>query len=321
MNIRRTCLSMLTVLLLARTAASQVIYSETFPYPTGMAGNQPISTTGWANDLIAQFTRLFSNGGTDGTVYAFSNAATTEAFYTSTTLDTGSAGQAFPTINPAAYPFGVTLSVDLRPGFSPDEVRSRFAVQMNGTNWYVQKNALPVPTVGGAFANYSLPFLPSATNWNTLTVTGTGVTAAPGAAAVIGSQAPGNLTGNITGAGVVVTYGENGMAITGGGTHDIDNFAIRESSKPGDVNLDTFIDLADLMIIRQNFRMSVGSITSGDLTSDGFVNFDDFRLWKNNYVPAAGESITFVPEPAAATLAAVAAIAVRCVRRRHKLHV
>jgi high-affinity K+ transport system ATPase subunit B len=167
-----------------------------------------------------------------------------------------------------------------------------------------------------AFANYSLPFLPSAANWNMLTVTGTGVTAAPGAAAVIGGPAAGNLTGNITGAGVVVTYGEGGMAITGGGTHNIDNFSIRESSRPGDVNLDTFIDLADLMIIRQNFRQSVGSITQGDLTSDGFVNFDDFRLWKNNYIPAAGETVAGVPEPTGAILAAIAVAALRRRRRR-----
>jgi hypothetical protein len=316
MNINRFWMAILGVMLLAQTSAGQAIYSETFPYPAGMTGNQPVSTVGWANDLIAQFTRMFNGGGTDGTVYAFSNTATTEAFYTSTSLDTGATGDAFPTIDPSTYPFGVTLAADLRPAFSPDEVRSRFAVQMNGSNWYVTKNALALPLVTSAFANYSMPFLRTAANWNTLTVTGTGVTAAPGSAAVIGPQAPADLAGNITGAGIVVTYGENGMAITGGGTHEINSFQIRQSSKPGDVNLDTFIDLADLQIIRQNFRQAVGSVTLGDLTSDGIVNFDDYRLWKNNYTPAAGENFELVPEPSGAAMVAAALAAIGWRRRR-----
>ncbi len=325
MNIRRVWISALGAMLMAPAASGQMIYSETFPYPTGMTGNQPISTTGWANDLIAQFTRLYANGA-DGVVYAYSGAATTEAFYTSTTLDTGATGQAFPTIDPTAYQFGVTLSVDLQNGFSPDEVRSRFAVQINGGNWYVSRNALPVPTTAnGPFANYSIPFLPAAANWNNLTVTGTGVTAAPGAAAVIGGAAASPLTGNITGAGVVVTYGEGGLPITGGGTHNIDNFQVRESSRPGDVNLDTVIDLADLVIIRQNFRQTVGSITAGDLTSDGFVNFDDFRLWRDNYVPPPGTELSlFIPEPGCGVLggfalAALWRIAVGAKRGRRKV--
>jgi hypothetical protein len=317
MNIKKYWIPFLGVVLSAQSTSGQVIYSETFPYPEGMTGNQPISTTGWANDVIAQFTRLYQSVAPDGTVYAYSGAATTEAFYTSTTLDNGDFGQAFASIDPTAYPFGVTLSVDLQNGFSPDEVRSRFAVQINGANWYVSRNALPVPTTAnGPFANYSIPFLPAASNWNNLTVTGTGVTAAPGAAAEIGGPATSPLTGNITGAGVVVTYGEGGLPITGGGTHNIDNFQIRESSKPGDVNLDTLIDLADLEIIRTNFRQTVGSVTDGDLTSDGFVDFDDFRLWRDNYVPPPGIDVSLgVPEPAGGVLAALALAATFWTRR------
>jgi MYXO-CTERM domain-containing protein len=316
MNTRNAWWSMLFVALLARGAAAQVLYTEDFPYPAGATGDQPISNgTGWVNDVIERFNRLYA-----GALFAFSGVATADAFYTTTVLDSGATGAAFPSIDPTAYPFGVTLAVDLQNGFSPDEVRSRFAVQINNGSWYVSRTALPVPTTAnGPLANYSIPFLPSAANWNNLTLTGTGVTATPGAAAVIGGPAASPLTGNITGAGVIVTYGENGLPITGGGTHNIDNFQIRQSSRPGDVNLDTFINLADLQIIRQNFRQAVGSITLGDLTSDGFVNFDDFRLWKNNYVPGPGEPAGgTVPEPSGAVLA-TAALAALAARRRRRL--
>ena len=69
MNKNNFWMAMLGVGLLVRAAAGQApIYSETFPYPTGMTGNQPISAVGWANDLTSQFTRLYQNVAPDGTV-------------------------------------------------------------------------------------------------------------------------------------------------------------------------------------------------------------------------------------------------------------
>lgn len=278
------------------------IYLETFgPIPGG--ADQPISLVGWANDVIAIPNRVFLEN--DGVVFAFSNSNTTEAFYTSTALDTGATGQAFPTINPTAYQFGVSFFIDIRNGYSPEEVRSRFAVQINGANWYSSTTILNVPTTAnGPFANYELRFDPAASNWENLTVTGTG---SDTTAAVIGGPASADLVGSITGAGLVVTYGPPwGPPVMGGGTHDFDNFMIAPTAQPGDVDLDTDVDLFDLETIRTNFRQTVTGRTEGDLTNDGFVDFNDFVQWRNHYpTPLVGASDA-VPEPCGVALALAA---------------
>lgn len=298
-------ISILGAVLFPSTSWGQAIYTETFG-PIPGPGNAAISTVGWANDILAQPTRIFVEN--DGVVYAFSATATTEAFYTSTALDTGATGQAFPSINPEAYPFGVSFFVNIRNGYSPEEVRSRFAVQMNGTTWYSSKTILNVPTTAfGGFANYELHFERTASLWDNLTVTGTG---SDTTAAVIGETAASNLVGNITGAGLVVTYGPPyGPPLAGGGgTHDFDDFQIIPSAQPGDVDLDTDVDLEDLLLIRTYFRQTVSGRTFGDLTNDGFVDFNDYRIWKDNYpVPlTGGTSGIAIPEPNGFLLVATA---------------
>jgi hypothetical protein len=307
MNIMKFLTPALCVLTMASTAAAQAIYLEDFPHPGG--ADTPISSVGWANDLVSRPNRVF----TPGRVFAFANMVANEAFYTSTALDTGATGAAFTAIDPTAYQFGVTFLVDIRAGFSPDELRSRFAVQIGGASWYITTAALNVPLVQEAatlFRNYSVPFNPAASGWNNLTVSGTGN---PTVGATIGGPAAGNLTGLITGVGLVVSYGPT---ITGGGTHEFDNFQVQPTARPGDVNLDTFVTLDDLTIIRQNFRTAVTSRTLGDVTNDGFVNFDDFRQWKANYVPAVGEASIGIPEPSGFALAVPALWVIRQMRRR-----
>jgi hypothetical protein len=323
MKLNAVWTAMLGAMLLAQVAAGQVIYTETFPYPMGMVGNQPISGVGWAQDIAngdTQANRMFAAAdGVDGIVYAFSNAASTEAFYTSTTLDLGATGQAFPSIDPTTYQFGVTLFIGIAPTFSPEEVRSRFCVQINNGSWYSSTSILNVPTTNSGFANYNLPFNPAMAGWRNLTVSGVG---AQMTAAVIGGPAAADLVGNITGAGIVVTYGPAADAptappVAGGGTHEFDNFQISPSFKPGDVDTDGDTDLADLTIIRTNMRRAVTMRTQGDLTNDNFVNFNDFRQWKENYVPAPGDPADFgIPEPAGAFLAATALLGLARMRRR-----
>jgi hypothetical protein len=52
------------------------------------------------------------------------------------------------------------------------------------------------------------------------------------------------------------------------------------------------------------------------VTNDGFVNFDDFRQWKDNYVPAVGEANVGIPEPSAILLATPALWVIGQMRRR-----
>lgn len=71
----------------------------------------------------------------------------------------------------------------------------------------------------------------------------------------------------------------------------------------GDVDCNGDIDLDDFAIIRDHFRLTVGSRSEGDLSGDGVVNFDDFLEWKGNYVGSfAGFEFQPVPEPSTSIL-------------------
>jgi hypothetical protein len=71
--------------------------------------------------------------------------------------------------------------------------------------------------------------------------------------------------------------------------------------RPGDVDGDDDVDLADFAAIRDHFEMTVASRSLGDVNEDGYVDLLDFRVWKANYpFPGAGagasENAT-IPEP------------------------
>jgi hypothetical protein len=63
----------------------------------------------------------------------------------------------------------------------------------------------------------------------------------------------------------------------------------------GDVNGDLLVNDADFQIIRNNFFTSVTTRAEGDLVGDGFVDFNDFRQWKNNASAVAAADA--IPEP------------------------
>lgn len=89
---------------------------------------------------------------------------------------------------------------------------------------------------------------------------------------------------------------------------------------PGDVDCMGGVTLDDLAIIAANFRTSNGR-EFGDLSGDGFVDFDDFDEWKINYSgPAPSpEQLAFLsaPEPGSLMLASLAAFAAMRTRRRN----
>lgn len=237
---------------------SVVLYQETFPYGA-INGNLPVSSVGWASDIPDNLDRLYQTIGGDGAVYAYEGTAATTAFYTSIAL-IQSGGAAFPAINPALYS-EVTLSVDIQPYQNPANVTARFAVQMNGGNWFVSANPLPVPSSTGSFATYSSVFNPAASQWDVLTVSGNGT----GTHATIGGTSSSNLVGPITGAGLVFVH-------TGsGGTFNFDNFTITTSGTGS---------------------LSVGSISNGQVTLSwpgalnvclGYVTNLNGGGWQNNF--------------------------------------
>jgi len=92
---------------------------------------------------------------------------------------------------------------------------------------------------------------------------------------------------------------------------------------PGDVNCMGGVTIDDLNIIAAHFRQN-GSREEGDLTGNGFVDFDDFGQWKQYYTgPGLGaEAFAFlsVPEPGSLSLLFVGVVGLfSSVRRRRRV--
>jgi hypothetical protein len=108
-------------------------------------------------------------------------------------------------------------------------------------------------------------------------------------------------------------YYSEGGGSPGGGLRDLGislEGVLTTPLTPGDVNGDMMVDIEiDLAAIAANFR-TAGNRSLGDLTGNGFIDFDDFDQWKQNFDGAfpEGFSLDFanVPEPGSALLALVA---------------
>lgn len=192
---------------------SDILYAETVPY-IGPSGDLSTSTIGWVTASDG-FGGIYDNGGGAGAVYAYEPSVETIIYYTTTLTDTNQSGLAFPSINPANYPY-IALETSLDPNSVVTDVTAYFAVQMtsvSSTNWYVYGTPIDENlTTTGVFEDQQLQFTTQGSKWNNLTVTATN--------AVIGSAASGTLSGNITGAGLVFTF--NG----GGGDFNWNGFEI-----------------------------------------------------------------------------------------------
>ena len=239
-----------------------LLYQENFPYP-GPSGSLPVSSFGWSNAIPNNPNRLYQLSGTNGAVFAYqgdTDVPISTAFFTTTTLDSGATGMAFPSFNPAQFT-GLTLSADIQPYYLPDSIAARFAVQMNGANWFAAATALPVPTTVGGFATYTQAFNPAATFWNSLTIRSTN--------AVIGVVATSNLLGNITGAGLVFTHTVHG------GTHNFDNFLITATGQFNPTNAPsltiTFSDVGQAPWNVTNFGKIPENYQPGELLGSGIL--------------------------------------------------
>ena len=197
------------------------LYSENFPFVGPDA--EPLSAVGWADAIPDATNRIYQTSGGNGYFWAYEGSPVATFFYTTDGLDTGLSGLPFLDINPAANP-GLTLAVDVEPGWQAANVAAYFAVQMSAGGWYVNKTPIPVNAGIGGFTTYRQQFATTAANWNTLTFTSTN--------AVIGGPAGSDLSGSITGVGLLTTF-------TGtGGVLSFDNFVVNSvaSIAPAQVN-------------------------------------------------------------------------------------
>ncbi|MGH7980187.1 MAG: hypothetical protein ACREE6_12505, partial [Limisphaerales bacterium] len=181
-----------------------VLYAEDFPY-VGPNGNLSITGAGWVSSASAGTSvGIYEAGPGLGDVFSYSGSATTNAYYTTDTNDIGLSGLPFADINPANYP-AITFQAGFVPGNAAGQVAGAmsvyWAVAMNGT-WYcsAQPQAINLAALS-PYQTYQYGFNPAAASWNNLTITGTN--------AIIGSQASVPLTGNITGAGLIVAHNDN----------------------------------------------------------------------------------------------------------------
>lgn len=207
----KTSLLTLTGAVLICQAASGALYTETFPYPGG-SGDMAISTAGWLQDLdgSGNLGRIYDNGGGDGAVYSYNGANTVEAFYANTPSD------GFPSIDPTINP-GLFFSVDLFTGYNGENVMAYVAAEVGGS-WYASASALtPPPDNADTVVTSTLGFDPTASQWVELTLgDGTGSDTP-----VLGATPGADLSGDITGAGMVFVH-----TAGGDGTNNFDNFTV-----------------------------------------------------------------------------------------------
>jgi len=151
-----------------------------------------------------------------------------EAFYTTCTLQPGYNPNGVyepPLVSiPIATAQNLTFVVDIGAidSYGNTEATDYLMVQVNGgTNWYVSTTAFPYPPNGG-FQQFSLAFNPTAADWQEESISGYGSVDNTNYPSAPGSAPAANLSGNITGFGVLC------VPVTAGTqyAHYFANFAI-----------------------------------------------------------------------------------------------
>lgn len=267
-----------------------------------LVANGILNQVGWTGVAVSQTNGPYlgiyqANGATDAgtsmalpvnTVYFTSllpNQTTPGMFYTTSSAGVGTGGDsAFTAIDPAQYT-NLTLSVEVREQTSNLRSTNYFAVQVGGA-WYVAtNNPLPVYTSAyPSFTNATLLYTNLASVWNNLTVGATGVT--------IGSTAGANLSGPITGIGIVelpTTDGFNYNRLT------ISAFTSSAPASPA--NFLAAADFSDLAF----FESKGVAYKDGGLVQDGIqilknhgINCVRLRLWTSSAAQASSDPYNYI---------------------------
>jgi hypothetical protein len=218
----------------ANLTVAGLIYFESFNMPT--IPDQTVNHVGWMNDVTGEpYYRIFSNN--HGVTYprcavfSYNSGGANEAFYGTVSTITGGPYPAspYPITNKMAFP-GINLSVAQNVSFSvamntfsaPASQSGFICVQINFGNWYVSTNGMQA--TGLSFVTNSYVFNPTASAWKQLTVSGVG-SDSTSLVPVIGSLATNDLSGYITGVGLVVTH-------AGGTTLQFNNYSIVAAIPP-----------------------------------------------------------------------------------------
>jgi hypothetical protein len=195
---------------------SDILYAETFPFVGPFPTGESPAAVGWVAAVPA--TDNPNRLDESGSLYAYETTATTIGFFTSSALDVpGLSGLAFTNINPTNFPF-VSFRATIADPTSDATVSIYFAVQMTGGQWYSSSSPIQLSPTPATYNTYGLQFNPAALEWNTLTVSPSSAT--------IGPVATADLSGDITGAGLVFAF--TGTAAE----YDVDNFQLVTDSTP-----------------------------------------------------------------------------------------
>jgi arabinogalactan endo-1,4-beta-galactosidase len=199
------------------------LYQEDFGAVAGAGSGLTMAQVGWSQVLATggsagiypQTGSVDVNTGQPlppSAAYLYGNSGR-GMFYTTNGAGSGTSGDsAFTSINPALYS-NLTFSVESQYSTTGANISSYFAARA-GTNWYVSTNPMTAYVEGGASGNFSqtsLIYNPLASGWKNLTVGKNSIT--------VGSLATTNLSGSITGIGVV-------SILTGAGSWDYENLLI-----------------------------------------------------------------------------------------------
>ena len=83
-------------------------------------------------------------------------------------------------------------------------------------------------------------------------------------------------------------------------------FRVATAPKPGDANVDGFVNGGDYTIWADHYLQTGQNWETGDFNGDGIVDGGDYTIWADNYAEAAMASA--VPEPSTLALFGIGAV-------------